>query len=102
MKGYPKNLQTREDYEYVLANFSKDDWKQDFQNLLSTRWMSIYQHRMSDDEIVPDDIKHKVLYQTDEKTGIIYRELYYIIENPDAKIFKLGYTVEEVENILNN
>ena len=99
MRGYPKNLQTREDYEYVLANFPKKDWEQDFKDLLSSRFDYVFQHIMTDDEVVPSEIPHKVLPQTDEK-GNPVRELYYIIERPNSKIFQLGYTVAEVEEIL--
>ena len=38
---------------------------------------------------------------TDEK-GNYVRQLYYRVEVPTAKIFQLGYTVEEVEKIINS
>ena len=101
MRGYPKTLQTREDYEYVLANFTKDQYLQDFKDLLISRFDYIYQHNMADDEVVSDDIPHKILSQTDEK-GNYVRQLYYRVEVPTAKIFQLGYTVEEVEKIINS
>ena len=56
---------------------------------------------MADDEVVSDDIPHKIISQTDEK-GNYVRQLYYRVEVPTAKIFQLGYTVEEVEKIINS
>ena len=36
MRGYPKNLNTKKDYEYVRANFPAEEWKPDWQKLLDT------------------------------------------------------------------
>ena len=31
MRGYPKHLNTRADYEYVRTHFPKEMWKEDFE-----------------------------------------------------------------------
>ena len=42
MVGYPKYLNTKDDYEFVRKNFPKDMWQSAFESLLDTRrdWFS--------------------------------------------------------------
>ena len=37
MVGYPKYLNTKDDYEFVRKNFPKDMWQSAFESLLDTR-----------------------------------------------------------------
>ena len=92
MKGLPKYLNTKEDYLYVKDNFDKSYWEPYFQNLLDTRydWFSI-----SEDEYIEDDNHKKVV---DEQEGRI--DYFEYRENENALIYRLGFTVEEVEDIL--
>lgn len=98
MQGYPKNLQTREDFEYVLAHFSKEQYRPDFQALLDGRFEYRFDHIMEDDEVIPEGIVYKI-FQQPGKDGM-ERAVYYRHELPDAQIYQLGYTVEEVESII--
>ena len=52
MNGYPSHLNTREDYDYVVANFPKELYVQDFQNLLDARYDFKFDHFMEDNETV--------------------------------------------------
>lgn len=92
MKGLPKYLNTKEDYLYVKDNFDKSYWEPYFQNLLDTRydWFAI-----SEDEYIEDDNHKKVV---DEQEGRI--DYFEYRENENALIYRLGFTVEEVEDIL--
>lgn len=93
MVGYPNTLNSREDYEYVKNHFPKSMWEQDFKNLLNTKeWFN-------QGEIVStgkSDSTHKVV--TDDQTGKRYQ--YELVDDPNSKIYQLGYTVEEVERII--
>jgi hypothetical protein len=101
MKGYPKHLNTREDYEYVKAHFPKKYWQKDFKLLLDVmRWYPLGEYA-SDEGLVVDDT-HKIDAQItgtgdEQKTTYLYSELR---QDPNAKIFQIGYTIEEVEGIL--
>lgn len=94
MRGYPKHLNTRADYEYVRTHFPKEMWKEDFGALIATEkeWYNIGEV----EGIGVEDDTHKVVI--DEKGKKKYQYEYKI--NPNAKIHKLRYTTEEIEAIL--
>ena len=94
MVGYPKYLNTKADYEFVRANFPKENWESAFQALLDTRcdW---FNHGEIDGDGVSDDT-HKVV--VDEKEDKKYQYVYE--ENPNCRMNQLGYTVEEIKEIL--
>ena len=98
MVGYPKFLNTKEDYEFVRANFPKEQWKSDFKALLDERyeWFNLGE---IEGEGVTDDTHKVVEDKRDDETVVRYQ--YEYKENENARIYRLGYTVEEVENILN-
>lgn len=94
MKGLPKHLNTKEDYLYAKDNYDRTYWEPYFQNLLDTRydWFAI-----TEDEYIEDDENYKkVEDEQNERTDyfFIYKE------NENAPIYRLGFTVEEVESIL--
>lgn len=95
MVGYPKHLNTKEDYEYVRTNFPKEQWKADFQDLLDSRcdW---FNDGVVEGQGITDDT-HKVVTDTQENKS--YQYVYK--DNPSAKIHQIGYTVDEVTNIIN-
>lgn len=100
MIGFPKNLNTKEDYEYVRKNFQKEEWEKEFQNLLDTvnEWFNM--GVLADGDTGTTDDTHRVTEDKQEDTGTVTRTQWEYKENPDAKIFQLGYTVEEVKAIL--
>lgn len=97
MVGYPKTLNTKADYEFVRKNFPKDKWGKDFQNLLDTRLAWFNTGVIVDGQTGVTDDTHKVV--EDEQTKQKYQYVYK--ENEGAKIFSIGYTVDEVEKIIN-
>ena len=101
MRGYPKHLNTKADYEYVRRNFNRSFWEKDFANLLKTTHEWCKTGVLSPEDTGIEDETHDVIKEYDSngaETGVSYqRELKL---NPKAKIFQLGYTIEEVENIL--
>lgn len=96
MVGYPKCLNTREDYEFVRTNFSKEDFRQDFQNLLDTMGDWFNMGKLSDGEQGKTDDTHKIV--KDAETGDSYQ--YEFKVNPNCRLFQLGYTEEYVKKIL--
>lgn len=94
MVGYPKTLNTKDDYEFVKNNFPKDMWKDDFQDLLDTRYDWFNEGEVSG-EGVSDDT-HKIVEDTEanKKYQYVYKE------NMNCLMYQLGYTADEVESIL--
>ena len=100
MKGFPKNLNTKEDYLYIKEHFERNLWVPEFQKLLDTTsdWFFVKNLDTAEDGITDDT--HKVVeteISSDEPTVI---SQYEFRENPDAKLYKLGFTVEEVQQLI--
>lgn len=98
MKGFPKILNTREDYEYVRANFPAEEWRPEWQALLDTMMDWFYVKELEEGEEAPEGDDYKV--EESEQEGKTIRTLYQLQENPTCKLFLLGFTVEEVKAAL--
>ena len=103
MKGYPKHLNTREDYEYVHANFPSEKWLPSFKALLEglTNWFFEKNLKTRDEGI--EDETHKIVENTTTDAEGIETTTYaqYVLKtDTNAKIFRMGYTVAEVEAII--
>lgn len=96
MVGYPKMLNSKEDYEFVRKNFPKDEWRQDFQNLLDTEKAWFNMGKIPEGSSGTVDDTHRIV--TDEQTGEKYQ--YEYKEDPDSPLHRSGYTEEEVKKIL--
>jgi 16S rRNA C967 or C1407 C5-methylase (RsmB/RsmF family) len=94
MKGYPKHLNTKQDYEFVRKHFPKRKWEKDFQALLKSEktWLPI-KTLTEKDRVVIDDT-HKTVETGD---GVVQMELKI---DKNSKMARLGYTREEIEQIL--
>jgi len=102
MRNYPKHLNSRADYEYVRAHFPYKMWAKDYKRLIADeyRWFPIGQYDTADGLTV--DATHKVDESKtgtgdDAKTVYLYSE-YRADEN--CKMYRLGYTREEIEKYL--
>lgn len=100
-KKYPTYLNTKRDYECVRKRFPYSMWKADFNRLLDVlRWFPLGEF-INKEGLTVDDT-HKIDEQItgtgEEKvTKYLYSELR---TDPNAKIFRIGYTVERVKEIL--
>lgn len=98
MRGYPKNLNTKKDYEYVRSNFTAEEWKPDWKKLLDTMKDWFFEKNLeSADEGVTDET-HKIVEssQGEEKS---YAQ-YVLAVNPTCKLLQLGFTEAEVRAAL--
>lgn len=99
MRGYPKNLNSKEDYEFVRANFPAEQWLPDWQNLLESRFVWLPTGPVESEEAGIVDDTHKVVASETEEGKTEYTQ-YELSENRRAKIFRIGFTVEEVEQAI--
>lgn len=100
MKGFPKTFNSKKDVELCLKMWP--EMTKDFlQRLRDNRETWLIDHKMSLDEDGVEDDTHKVTEIYDENDNL--DEKYQMVwdEDPNARLFRLGYTVEEVDNILN-
>ncbi len=97
MRGYPKTLNTKEDYEYVKANFPEGQWKPDYQKLLDSMkdWVPVGKLESEGDGTT--DGTHKVTEENRDRDGgekaYVQWELQKI---PTCKLYRLGFTEKEV------
>ena len=94
MVGYPKYLNTKDDYEFVRKNFPKDMWQSAFESLLDTSRDWFNEGEITGTGIT--DETHKVII--DEQSGAKYQYVYK--ENPNCRMKQLGYTEDEIKAIL--
>jgi len=99
--GYPKHLNTKEDYLFVMANFPRGRWEKDFQLLLqdAVTWLNTGQ--LENAELGVTDGKRMVV-STGGEDGM-GKEQHYQYEykdDPNCKLVKLGFTKAEVEKFL--
>lgn len=99
MKGIPAYLNAKNDYLNIKENFPSSQWQPLFQKLLDEKdsWMNT--GIISDGSGITDDT-HKVV----ENEGVddeIEKYQFEYKEDSRAKIFRLDFTVEEIQNYLN-
>jgi len=101
MRGFPKHLNTRADYEYVAGAFPAEKWQPHFQALLEQRSAWIPAGELKEGEKVVESKSVRVAEVRDE-TGrtVLVRVREELRDDPNALIARLGFTVEEVEKAL--
>ena len=91
MRGFPKHLNSKQDYLNCLSDYPAET-KVELQRLLDSRF--VWQDTaIIENEGITDDT-HRVIETED---GKIQQEL---VEDINAEIFRLGFTVEEVEELI--
>jgi len=101
LEGYPKYLNTKNDYYYVKNHFIYEQYKNDFQKLLDNRILWLNTGLLENEIDGITDETHKVITM-DNMTNpeeIQYYQYEYK-EDINCRLFKLGFTVAEVEEIL--
>src|SRR5690554_4948302 len=102
MIGFPKKLNSRKDYENIIKDFGYiKDVKRAYQGLLNTSKHYVFDRNLTSEE-EPDgnEPEYKVL-EEEQEDETMQRVQYKLIENTTGKIFKLGFTIDEVEEVIN-
>jgi len=98
MRGIPKHLNTKFDYEYI-KNQNLSGWKQQYQALLDTRQNWFKTGDLSPDDAGITDSTHRV--RTEKNLdGVTIKYQQVLQEDPNCKLFRLGFTQAEVESAL--
>lgn len=100
MYGYPKKLNTREDYLYAIQNFPKNLWEKDVQALLDTMydWFFVKHLDKKEDGIESDSLK--IVENVDNETKEKTYDQYQLKETGNLE--RIGFKKEELEYILKN
>jgi hypothetical protein len=98
MRGNPKHLNTKFDYEYI-KNQNLSGWQQQYQALLDNRLNWFKTADLAPEDAGVTDATNRVRTETDlDGTTIKYQQ--ELQEDPNCKLFRLGFTQSEVEAVL--
>jgi hypothetical protein len=101
MVGLPayQNLYTKDDFEYCRNNFTPDQYLPLFQILMDDlmKWMMTGQ--LNDPSQGITDDTHRVVNQGDNESPDCWQQQVYA-QDPNCRLFRLGFTVEEVQQAL--
>jgi len=93
MRDFPKWLNTKQDYLNCL-NLYPDETKKSLQVLLDSRFNWFPVRELTENEQGITDETHKIVEFENE------RSQYELLEDSNARIFQLGFTVEEVQALI--
>lgn len=97
MRGYPHYLNSRQDYINIIDDFGHGELvERAYQGLLNSATHYQFDKVLEEGE-EPTGTEPEYRVMEDEVSG---RVQYKLVENPNGKIFKLGFTVEEVEEVI--
>lgn len=104
MIDYPEHLNSKEDYLNMLS-FDKVETVRRLEVLLSTRFYWVFVKELSEGEEGLEDETHRVCVATEPPVDfngdfVEKRSQYELQESEYAPIFKLGFCVEEVEQLI--
>lgn len=94
MNGYPKILNTKQDYLNCVADYPEET-KKSLQDLLDNRYKWEDKGEIKTGDIPIDDETHSIIVDEDGKQCQLE-----LVEDTNAKLFRIGFTVEEVEEII--
>jgi hypothetical protein len=100
IRDFPKWLNTKQDYLNCLKDFPEKT-KTTLQELLTDRFSWFPVRELTEGEAVAESNTYKVVESKDEETQETKRVLYELKEDEHARLFLLGFTVEEVNGLIN-
>ncbi len=103
MRDFPKHLNTKQDYFNLLTEFPEKT-KEALQNLLDNRFMWFVVKELADGEVIPEGDNYKVekskQYDNETQTEVEKKVLYEYKEDSNAELYRLGFTIEEIQNLI--
>lgn len=103
MHGFPKYLNSRADYENIIRDFGyTGEVKQAYQALLNTACHYVFDRELASGED-PDgpEPEYRVM-EEQMPDGTIKRIQFKLVDDPDSKLKQLGFTRQEVEEVVNH
>lgn len=102
MRDFPKYLNSRGDYEYIRSNFPAEQWRPKWRELLDGRFAWRDVATLADGDAGVEDETHRVMDRVESPTldAASIRIQQEFVEDENAAIFRLGFTVADVETAL--
>lgn len=95
MRGFPKTISTKIDVQNLFQLYP-DETREYLQKLLDTRFVWRSTGKIAEGTAGVQDATHRIMRT---ESGL---EQFELVEDENAKIFRLGFTVSEVEEMLKN
>ncbi|WP_144755056.1 hypothetical protein [Bartonella saheliensis] len=104
MIDYPEHLNSKQDYLNMLS-FNKEETVRRLKDLLETRFYWVLVKELSEGEEGIEDDTHKVCVTTsipfDQDGEFVEKRCQYELQESEyARLFHLGFSVEEVEQLI--
>lgn len=102
MRGFPTHLNTRADYELVhdaalAGELPTDKLLTAYDALLNTRLHYVFDRLLATDEPADGaEPEYRVMAEKLED-GTTQRTQYKLVDNPDARLYQLGFAVADIE-----
>ena len=100
MVGFPKTLNSKFDYAFIRDNFPPEQWKPAFQALLDERMQWFNTGKLDGPDKGITDSTHKVVENPASNGQPVEYYQYELQEDPACKMFRLGFTADEVNEVL--
>lgn len=100
MRGFPRNLNTKEDYQYIRDNFPREQWVPHWQALLDTCKDWFFVRTLNDGETAPAGGSYMVVPFEAREGADAYNALYELRHYDTCKLYLLGFTEAEVQATL--
>ncbi|MCD8286150.1 MAG: hypothetical protein LUD50_02860 [Clostridia bacterium] len=103
MRGYPKRLNTKADYEYAREHFPTEQWLPDWQKLLDTMrdWVPVGEVESADAGVTDDT--HKVVESTaqgEDGEDVATYTQYELQVIPTCRLLRLGFEEDYVASVV--
>ena len=96
MRGFPKNLNSKKDYKNIIDDFGySKKVKEAYQGLLNTTTKWKFDKLLESKENGDSGDDYKIM--EDEERGLVQ---YKLVDNPDGKLYKLGFKINEVKEVI--
>lgn len=101
MIGFPKQLNSREDYDNVVEDFGYTlKTKRAYQGLLNTSKHYVFDRKLGPDEQPDGPEPDYIVMEEEQEDGTVKRTQSKLVENSNGKLFKLGFTVSDVQGVI--
>jgi hypothetical protein len=102
MNGFPKHLNSKNDYENIVKDFGYTaEVKAAYQALLNTDKHYVFIRELADEEAAGSEPECRVM-TTEQTDGTTKRVEFQLVDNENSKLKRLGFTIDEVEEVINH
>ena len=100
MRGYPKHINTKKDFENVMESYPKDMWLPELKELLDDEFAWFTTGTLADGDEGKTDATHRVASYEDPASGKTTRTQEEWRVNPLCRMYQMGFTHTQVARLV--